>query len=93
MRQFDQFLATELWCPTCRSAQPVRERLLLVLPGGELHEYRCTQCASSLGTREVRTPVGMSLSPSAAAPRPRPAKPGRSAHTTPNPGTHREPRR
>ena len=32
MRQFDQLKATELFCPKCRTAQPVRERLLLVLP-------------------------------------------------------------
>jgi hypothetical protein len=31
----------------------VRERLLLVLPDGELHEYRCAACAQSLGTRTV----------------------------------------
>jgi hypothetical protein len=27
---------------------------LLVLPDGELHEYRCAVCATSLGTRTVR---------------------------------------
>jgi hypothetical protein len=34
----------------------VRERLLLVLPDGDLHEYRCAVCATSLGTRTVRGP-------------------------------------
>lgn len=33
---------------------PVRSRLLLVLPDGELHEYLCQVCASSLGTKTVR---------------------------------------
>ena len=56
MRQFDQLRATELFCPKCRVAQPVRERLLLVLPHAELYEYRCVTCASSLGQREVTAP-------------------------------------
>jgi hypothetical protein len=33
---------------------PVRERLLLVLPGKELYDYLCTGCAESLGQREVQ---------------------------------------
>lgn len=33
---------------------PVRSRLLLVLPDGELHEYRCTGCGASLGTKTIR---------------------------------------
>jgi hypothetical protein len=33
---------------------PVRSRLLLVLPDGELHEYLCQACASSLGTKTVK---------------------------------------
>lgn len=33
---------------------PVRSRLLLILPDGELHEYLCQACATSLGTRTVR---------------------------------------
>ena len=32
---------------------PVRERLLLVLPDKDLHEYLCTGCGASLGEREV----------------------------------------
>ncbi|HYA43793.1 MAG TPA: hypothetical protein VEF34_21030 [Syntrophobacteraceae bacterium] len=33
---------------------PVRSRLLLILPDGELHEYLCQACSTSLGTRTVR---------------------------------------
>jgi len=51
--QFGDFRAAELYCPKCRSAQPVRERLLLVLPAGELYEYLCSRCATSVGKREV----------------------------------------
>ena len=55
-RQFGDFIASELYCPKCRSSQPVREKLLLVLPSGELHEYVCSRCGTSLGEREVTGP-------------------------------------
>jgi hypothetical protein len=51
---FRDLAASELYCPKCQTSRPVRERLLLVLPDGELHEYRCAACATSLGTRTVR---------------------------------------
>jgi hypothetical protein len=54
--QFGDLVASELYCPQCRSAQPVRERLLLVLPDGELHEYCCRRCGASLGQRRVTLP-------------------------------------
>ena len=55
-QQFGSFTASELYCPKCARAQPVRERLLLVLPTGELHEYVCAKCATSLGQRTVTGP-------------------------------------
>jgi hypothetical protein len=55
-QQFGDFIASELYCPKCRRSQPVREKLLLVLPSGELHEYVCSQCGTSLGEREVTGP-------------------------------------
>ena len=54
---FQDFEASVLFCARCRAAQPVRERLLLVLPDGELHEYICTACGSSSGTRKVSAPA------------------------------------
>jgi len=51
--QFGAFIASELYCPKCKRAQPVRERMLLVLPSGELHEYLCVGCGGSLGKRTV----------------------------------------
>ena len=66
--QFGSFTASELYCPRCKSAQPVRERLLLVLPSGELYEFLCSRCATSLGKRTV---TGPAVAP--AAPRPRAA--------------------
>jgi hypothetical protein len=34
----------------------VRERLLLVLPDGELNEYLCAACGSHVGSRKVTAP-------------------------------------
>lgn len=48
---FEDFQASALFCNRCRVAQPVRERLLLVLPDGELLEYLCRGCGASLGSR------------------------------------------
>ncbi len=56
-QQFGNFTASELYCPKCKTAQPVRERLLLVLPTGELHEFLCSRCATSLGKRTVTGPA------------------------------------
>lgn len=52
-RQFDNLTASSLYCRKCGTAQPVRERLLLVLPGRELHGYFCRVCGSAVGEREV----------------------------------------
>jgi hypothetical protein len=48
---FDQFNATLLYCNNCRKAMPVRERLLLVLPDGDLYDYTCQGCNASLGSK------------------------------------------
>lgn len=50
---FQDLTASALYCPRCKAAMPLRERLLLVLPDGELHEYLCARCLTSLGTRKV----------------------------------------
>jgi hypothetical protein len=73
--QFGAFTASELHCPKCRKAQPVREKLLLILPTGELHEYLCTGCGSSLGERTVTG--GLPHRPATTGPV-RPAPSGRS---------------
>lgn len=51
MRDYESLHASELWCPTCRRATPVRERLLLVLPSGNKYEYRCSVCGTSVGEK------------------------------------------
>ncbi|RJQ59111.1 MAG: cytoplasmic protein [Desulfobacteraceae bacterium] len=48
---FKDFDATELYCPKCRQAVPVRKRLLLVLPDGDKYEYLCMYCSESVGTK------------------------------------------
>jgi uncharacterized protein YbaR (Trm112 family) len=53
-KQFEGFNATELYCPHCRRAMPVRERLLLVLPEGEKYEYLCVRCGTSVGDKLVK---------------------------------------
>lgn len=56
-QQFGEFTASELYCPKCKTSQPVRERLLLVLPTGELHEFLCSRCSTSLGKRTITGPA------------------------------------
>jgi predicted RNA-binding Zn-ribbon protein involved in translation (DUF1610 family) len=70
-QQFGTFTASELNCPKCGRSQPVRERLLLVLPTGELHEFLCSRCGSSLGKRTV---TGPAVAPAARPPQSRPAR-------------------
>ena len=53
MKQFENLQATQIYCPKCRVATPVREKLLLVLPDGDLHEYLCSRCGTSLGKRKT----------------------------------------
>jgi hypothetical protein len=50
--QYEALEASELFCPTCRQAQPVRRHLLLVLPTGNKYEYRCAACGTPVGGKE-----------------------------------------
>lgn len=52
-KQFDSLTASSLYCQSCQTATPVRERLLLVLPGREIHGYFCSRCGNAVGEREV----------------------------------------
>jgi hypothetical protein len=51
---FESFRASLLFCPKCRQATPTRERLLLVLPTGNLYEYLCVQCGTSTGSKTAK---------------------------------------
>ncbi len=51
--QYKDFDATELYCPRCRRAVPVRKRLLLVLSNGDKYDYSCVFCGTSVGDKTV----------------------------------------
>jgi hypothetical protein len=51
--QYHDFDATELFCPQCRRAVPVRKRLLLVLAAGDKYDYTCVYCGTSVGDKMV----------------------------------------
>ena len=58
---FQDFDATQLYCPKCKQAVPVRKRLLLVLPEGEKYEYLCAYCAGTVGTKIDRDNKPLSI--------------------------------
>ncbi len=76
-QQFENFTASSLYCDKCKTAMPVRERLLLILPEKEIYDYLCTGCASSVGQREIT--AGEKLIAQRTAPR-------RRARAVPPPG-------
>ena len=51
---FKEFNATQLYCPRCKQAVPVRKRLLLVLPEGDKYVYLCAFCSETVGTKMDR---------------------------------------
>ena len=60
-KSFEHLSASLLYCNGCGRAMPVRERLLLVLPDGDLYDYSCQRCGSSLGSKTVREPLPQPL--------------------------------
>ena len=46
---FQEFEATSLFCPRCKRATPVRQKLLLVLPSGNKYDYVCAECGAMVG--------------------------------------------
>ena len=52
---FQDLEATELYCPQCRRAVPVRKFLLLILPDGDRYEYRCRFCGTKVGDKTDRS--------------------------------------
>jgi DNA-directed RNA polymerase subunit RPC12/RpoP len=51
---YKDFDATELLCPNCKRAVPVRKRLLLILSDGEKYDYMCVFCGTSVGDKIVK---------------------------------------
>jgi hypothetical protein len=55
-RDYGALEASELFCPKCRTARPVRRHLLLVLPDGNKYEYRCAACGTPVGAKDDSDP-------------------------------------
>lgn len=51
-RQYEALEASELFCPSCGAARPVRRHLLLVLSTGNKYEYRCAECGTTVGGKD-----------------------------------------
>ena len=58
---YEEFDATELYCPRCKQAVPVRKRLLIVMPDGDKYEYLCAYCSTSVGTKLDRRDSSISI--------------------------------
>jgi hypothetical protein len=56
-REFNALEASELFCPICKTARPVRRHLLLVLPTGSKYEYRCAVCGTAVGAKDDSDPT------------------------------------
>jgi hypothetical protein len=50
---YKDFEATELYCPRCKRAVPVRKRLLLILSNSDKYDYTCVYCGTSVGEKTV----------------------------------------
>jgi len=46
---FKEFEASSLFCGRCKQANPVRKKLLLVLPTGNKYDYTCSVCGFPVG--------------------------------------------
>ncbi|HEU5154247.1 MAG TPA: hypothetical protein VFU03_05935 [Gemmatimonadales bacterium] len=46
---FGEFEAASLFCARCKRANPVRKKLLLVLPTGNEYDYVCSECGARVG--------------------------------------------
>ena len=60
---FNDLQATQLYCPKCKTAMPVRKRLLLVLMDREMYDYVCAQCATPVGKKEEPLSRAASIRP------------------------------
>jgi uncharacterized Zn finger protein len=58
---YKDFDATELFCPKCGRAVPVRKRLLLVLSEGDKYDYSCVYCGTSVGDKTVKENNGSKI--------------------------------
>lgn len=79
-KTYDQFRASLLYCNKCGRAMPVREHLLLILPDGELYDYLCQGCGSSVGSKTEKASSKVAVLTSQGMPN-LPQPPGRNDRT------------
>lgn len=60
-KDFEDFEASQLFCPTCKRAMPVRKRLFLVLLDKEIYDYVCTGCGSAVGKGAALADTGLTV--------------------------------
>jgi len=48
---FQELEASSLFCATCKRANPVRKKLLLVLSTGSKYDYTCAVCGTQVGAK------------------------------------------
>ena len=58
---YSQFNASLLYCNKCGQAMPVRQRLLLVLPDGDLYDYTCERCHTSVGSKTEKAGANQNI--------------------------------
>lgn len=58
---YGEFDATELYCPKCRKAVPVKKRLLIVLSEGDKYDYFCSLCGTSVGDKMDHQPNNFNI--------------------------------
>ena len=51
-KDFEDVEASQLCCPTCKRAMPVRKCLLLALLDRETFDYICARCGTPIGKKE-----------------------------------------
>jgi hypothetical protein len=54
---FEALEASKIFCPTCKRAMPLRERLFLALPDWETFDYVCVGCGTLVGVQKLRPAV------------------------------------
>jgi len=60
MDQFQEWEATQLYCPRCKAPRPVRKRLLLILSDGDKYDYVCAVCGEVIGGKKDKKPDNFS---------------------------------
>ena len=82
---FGELEASSLFCPRCKQANPVRKRLLLVLPSGNKYDYACSVCGTQVGGKTDSNSTDFHRIARSATAAPPPPPPGNAPRRTPRP--------